>query len=172
MLSENLSSPFKLMLIQVLLINTGVGDKLVNERTSELLSEEPDNSGYVPPVRLAQAVKWSTGGGDEYPTGTLVVVNHFKPVKQISWHGKGDYFATMLPEGAQRSVIIHQLSKWRSQLPFSKSKGQVQSVIFHPVRPFLFVATQKHVRIYDLVKQVSSLLVLYNIHLLQYYNLI
>lgn len=43
----------------MLLINTGVGDKLVNERTKELLLEEPDNSGYVPPVRVGQAVKWS-----------------------------------------------------------------------------------------------------------------
>merc|ERR1712200_205424 len=45
------------------------------------------------------------------------------------------------------------LSKWRSQVPFSKSKGQVQCVLFHPVRPHLFVTTQRHVRIYDLVKQ-------------------
>ena len=136
-----------------------MGDKLVTDQTTGLLSEEPDNSGYVPPVRLAQAVKWATAteGGD-YPPGTLIVINHFKPVKMVSWHGKGDYFATVLPEGAQRSVIIHQLSKWRSQLPFSKSKGQVQSVLFHPIRPYLFVATQKHVRIYDLVKQVCYFL--------------
>merc|ERR1712137_413175 len=44
----------------------------------------------------------------------------------------------------------------RSQLPFSKSKGQVQTVLFHPIRPYLFVATQKHVRVYDLVKQELS----------------
>ena len=36
-----------------------VGDRLVNERTRELLLEEPDNAGYVPPVRVGQAVKWS-----------------------------------------------------------------------------------------------------------------
>ena len=45
--------------LQVLLLNTGVGDRLVNERTRELLLEEPDNAGYVPPVRVGQAVKWS-----------------------------------------------------------------------------------------------------------------
>ena len=116
-------------LFQVLLINTGVGDKLINERTTDLLAEEPDNTGYVPPVRLAQAVKWMSAtaaeadGGSACPPGTLVVVNHFKPVRQVTWHGKGDYFASVLPEGAQRSVVIHQLSKWRSQLPFSKAKG-------------------------------------------------
>ena len=152
------------------MINTGVGDKLVNDRKTELLSEEPDNTGYVPPVRLAQAVKWM-GGGEEYPPGTLVVINHFKPVKQVTWHGKGDYFATVLPEGAQRSVMIHQLSKWRTQLPFSKSKGQVQSVLFHPIRPYLFVATQKHVRVYDLVKQVQLILVMYGTILFQFVKL-
>merc|ERR1712059_96882 len=93
--------------------------------TEELLSEEPDNTGYVAPSR----------------------------VKQVTWHAKGDYFATVMPDGANRSVLIHQLSKWRSQVPFSKSKGQVQCVLFHPVRPHLFVTTQRHVRIYDLVKQ-------------------
>eukprot|EP00092_Neocalanus_flemingeri_P102351 GFUD01130913.1.p1 GENE.GFUD01130913.1~~GFUD01130913.1.p1 ORF type:complete len:738 (+),score=256.86 GFUD01130913.1:69-2282(+) len=136
----------------VFLINTGLGDKLVNTRTDELLSEEPDNSGYVPPARVSQAVKW-TGPEEKSPPGTLVMVTHFKAVKQVTWHAKGDYFATVLPEGENRSVFIHQLSKWRSQVPFSKAKGQVQCVLFHPVRPSLFVATQRHVRIYDLVKQ-------------------
>eukprot|EP00092_Neocalanus_flemingeri_P020014 GFUD01021674.1.p1 GENE.GFUD01021674.1~~GFUD01021674.1.p1 ORF type:complete len:737 (-),score=262.84 GFUD01021674.1:103-2313(-) len=136
----------------VFLINTGLGDKLVNTRTDELLGEEPDNSGYVPPARVSQAVKW-TGPEEKSPPGTLVMVTHFKAVKQVTWHAKGDYFATVLPEGENRSVFIHQLSKWRSQVPFSKAKGQVQCVLFHPVRPSLFVATQRHVRIYDLVKQ-------------------
>ena len=49
-------------------------------------------------------------------------------------------------------MLIHQLSKWQSQLPFNKPKGVVQCVLFHPVRPFLFVATMRHVRIYDLAK--------------------
>merc|ERR1719300_606862 len=56
---------------KVHLINTGLGDKLVNSRTDELLSEEPDNSGYVPPARVSQAVKWS-GPEAKSPPGTLV----------------------------------------------------------------------------------------------------
>merc|ERR1712013_643717 len=39
----------------VYLINTGLGDKLINTRTDELLGEEPDNAGYVPPARVSQA---------------------------------------------------------------------------------------------------------------------
>ena len=125
------------------------------DRTNQLLSEEPDNTGYQPPVRLAQAVKWDNQDLKAYPKGTLLAVNHFKPLSKVTWHAKGDYFATLVPEGDNRSVIIHQLSKWRSQLPFKKAKGRVQSVLFHPIRPFLFVATQKNIRVYDLVKQVS-----------------
>ena len=95
----------------------------------------------------------------------------------MTWHAKGDYFASVIPEGDNRSVLIHQLSRRRSQLPFSKSKGLVQCTLFHPVRPYLFVAvssiiidivdiqvkfltklflslqTQRHVRVYNLMKQ-------------------
>lgn len=45
-----------------------------------------------------------------------------------------------MPEGANRSALIHQLSKRRTQIPFSKSKGLIQCVLFHPVKPCLFVA--------------------------------
>lgn len=58
----------------------------------------------------------------------------------MTWHGRGDYAATVMPDGANRSVLIHQMSTRRSQIPFAKSKGLVQSVLFHPIRPFLFVA--------------------------------
>ena len=83
----------------------------------------------------------------------LVIIHHFKSIKQVTWHPRGDYFATVMPDGLNRSVMIHQLSKWRSMVPFSKPKGIVQSVLFHPIRPMLFVVTMRHVRIYDLVKQ-------------------
>lgn len=58
----------------------------------------------------------------------------------MTWHGRGDYFATVMPDGANRSALIHQLSKRRTQIPFSKSKGLIQCVLFHPVKPCLFVA--------------------------------
>lgn len=49
-----------------------------------------------------------------------------------------------------RSVVIHQLSKRRSQTAFSKTQGLVQCVLFHPVKPCLFVAVS-HSRIFLLV---------------------
>ena len=57
-------------------------------------------------------------------------------------HAKVDYFGSMLPEGATGSVLIHQLFKWGLQVSFDRTKGQLQFVLFHPIRPNLFMATQ------------------------------
>ncbi|KAK0553643.1 Ribosome biogenesis protein erb1 [Tilletia horrida] len=77
--------------------------------------------------------------------------------KQVTWHSKGDYFATVCPDsGSSSSVLVHQLSKHRSQAPFRRAAAKgasVQRVTFHPLKPHLFVATQRHVRIYDLGAQ-------------------
>ncbi|KAK0540602.1 Ribosome biogenesis protein erb1 [Tilletia horrida] len=77
--------------------------------------------------------------------------------KQVVWHAKGDYFATVSPEsGSASSVLVHQLSKHRSQAPFRRAAAKgasVQRVAFHPLKPQLFVATQRHVRLYDLGAQ-------------------
>lgn len=34
------------------------------------------------------------------------------------------------------------MSKGRTQCPFKKTHGQVQTLAFHPTKPFFFVATQ------------------------------
>jgi len=137
---------------KLLIINPGVGKEMVVERTDSLL-EEPPATNYNVPERVTTAVQWEHPGKKDWEKGIRIIVNHFKTVKQVVWHGKGDYFATVMPEGGNRSVMIHQLSTRRSQIPFTKSNGLIQCVLFHPVRPFLFVATQKNIRVYDLIKQ-------------------
>ncbi|XP_076750011.1 ribosome biogenesis protein BOP1 homolog isoform X2 [Xylocopa sonorina] len=137
---------------KVLLINPGVGDHLITNKTNQLLEIIPQNDVIVN-ERVKTAVQWEHAEGEYWNNGIRVILNHFKTVKQVTWHGKGDYFATVMPDGQNRSVLINQLSKRRSQLPFTKSKGLIQCVLFHPIRPYLFVATQRNVRIYDLVKQ-------------------
>ncbi|KAG5264781.1 hypothetical protein AALO_G00257960 [Alosa alosa] len=62
----------------------------------------------------------------------------------------------MPDNNSSMQVLIHQVSKRRTQNPFSRNKGQVQCVAFHPVRPFFFVATQRYVRVYNLIKQELS----------------
>jgi len=86
-------------------------------------------------------------------SGIRVVLHHTTDVKDVTWHYKGDYLSTVAPGAGSSAVLIHQLSKRKSQNPFSKSVGQVQAVLFHPSKPFFFHATQRHVRVYNLVKQ-------------------
>ena len=80
-------------------------------------------------------------------------VVHRSEVSFITWHHRGDYFATVSPGTGGAAVLIHQLSKKATQSPFKKNKGQVVRVLFHPSRPIFFVATQNHIRVYNLVKQ-------------------
>lgn len=76
-----------------------------------------------------------------------------QPVAQVTWHARGDYLAVVLAAQGHTQVLIHQLSRRRSQSPFRRSHGQVQRVAFHPSRPFLFVASQRSVRLYHLLRQ-------------------
>lgn len=143
---------------RALLINPHVGDKLIATKTDKILQAmTQQQTDVLVTDRVKTTVDWKQIDADEdadsYAKGFRFVLRHFKEITQCVWHGKGDYFATVMPEGQNRSVLISQLSRRRSQLPFSKSKGLIQCVQFHPIKPILFVATQRHVRIYDLSKQ-------------------
>ncbi|NXC48114.1 BOP1 protein, partial [Penelope pileata] len=132
----------------VLLVNPCLGDKLLYGATDQVLES------YVPPEEeRVQPVQWVVATGEEHGRGVRLVVQHSKALKQVTWHGKGDYFATVVADNSNMQVLIHQTSKRWSQNPFRKSKGLVQCVLFHPIRPYFFVATQRYVRIYNLLKQ-------------------
>ncbi|XP_017780105.1 PREDICTED: ribosome biogenesis protein BOP1 homolog [Nicrophorus vespilloides] len=137
---------------RVILINPNIGDYVVCEKTDELLKEAP-LSDLIISDKVKTTVQWVDPTEEEYAKGFRLILKHFKEVAQVTWHGKGDYFATVMPEGANKAVLISQLSKRRSQIPLAKPKGLVQCVLFHPTRPMFFVATQRHVRVYDLLKQ-------------------
>ncbi|XP_076049207.1 ribosome biogenesis protein bop1 isoform X2 [Oratosquilla oratoria] len=132
---------------------TYMTDKVVVQQTNSIFKEEPDQGDYIQPDRVKSAVTWRKATDEEWAKGWRIVVTHFKSVKSIVWHRQGDYFATVIPEGDNRSVLMHQMSRWRSQVPFYKAKGRVQCVQFHPKLPFLFVVTQSHIRVYNLQKQ-------------------
>ncbi|KAJ1195160.1 hypothetical protein NDU88_004441 [Pleurodeles waltl] len=132
----------------VVLLNPALGDKLLYSATDQQISgfQEPEEP-YLQPVQ------WLAAEGDAFDKGVRLTVKHEKAVKHVTWHGKGDYFASVLPDNGNMQVLIHQVTKRRSQNPFRKSKGLVQCVLFHPIRPFFFVATQRYVRVYNLLKQ-------------------
>lgn len=92
----------------------------------------------------------SGGGADRY---AAIRVRCKHAVSSVAWHFRGDYFVHTAPAGASASVLVHQLSRRSSQNPFRKNKGRVSAACFHPSKPFLFVATQHHVRCYNLLKQ-------------------
>ncbi|KAI8141456.1 NUC169 domain-containing protein [Fennellomyces sp. T-0311] len=113
-------------------------------------------SGFTRPVsdeeKSRQVISWTKPSEkDEEKYGFKVRLQHSQTVKQITWHRKGDYFATVAPDA--RQVLIHQATKHQTQSPFSKLKGIVQKVAFHPIKPIFFVATQIYVRVYDLMQQ-------------------
>nr|NVI69913.1 putative ribosome biogenesis protein BOP1 homolog [Cucujiformia] len=137
---------------RVLLINPHVGDYLICSKTDSVL-HEASSIEAVMSERVRSTVQWSQPEEELFKRGVRIMLTHFKEVSQVTWHGRGDYFATVMPDGQNRSVLISQISQRRSQLPLTKSKGLIQCVLFHPTKPCLFVATQRHVRIYDLVKQ-------------------
>jgi len=126
-----------------------VGDKLVISNTDTLLStlpEEPESKVAV----------WSCASEEEKCHGIRVIISHTKEIQQIVVHNKGDYFACLVNDVGSKSIVIHQLSKFRSQVPFQKMQGNVQKILFHPLRPLFFVATHKHVRVYNLLKQEKT----------------
>ncbi|GAA5984704.1 hypothetical protein JCM11641_002157, partial [Rhodosporidiobolus odoratus] len=117
---------------------------LSDETGAKLRStEQPDGVAWRKPRETSKR--------DEGRLLEIEVPGH--EVRQVTWHKRGDYFASVASPAGARSVLIHQLSKHHTQAPFAKLKGEVQKVQFHPGKALFFVATQRHVRIYDLMKQ-------------------
>ncbi|KAL3697695.1 hypothetical protein R1sor_011771 [Riccia sorocarpa] len=148
----------------VVLVNTGVG-----------LEEEEANL-----VTLLSLVKKPKSDDEETPLGKWkhdeelkgLRLRHQHVVYSVAWHYKGDYFVTVAPDDILSSglppialsVLVHQLSKQQSQNPFRKHHGRVVRVLFHPSRPFMFLATKIHVRVYNLAKQQLSKKLITSLH--------
>lgn len=116
--------------------------------------------GNVTNAKAAKAVTWEPAAEGDQPltshgkkSGPVCVLRTKSEMANARWHAKGDYFVTVSPKAGAAAVLIHQLSKGNSQQPFSKAKGEAQVACFHPNKPFLFVASPQHVRVYHLVKQ-------------------
>ncbi|XP_078146685.1 ribosome biogenesis protein bop1 [Centroberyx gerrardi] len=136
---------------QVLILSPTLADRQVVSSSELLLSGQ---QGAEPVQGAESPVSWSEAEGEELSQGIRLKIQHPKAVQQVVWHAKGDYLASVMPDHSSHlQVFIHQLSRRRSQNPFRRNKGLVQCVSFHPVRPYFFVATQRSVRIYNLVKQ-------------------
>ncbi|KAF7355143.1 Ribosome biogenesis protein ERB1 [Mycena sanguinolenta] len=130
----------------------------------------------LPPApETPSPVKWVTPSSNSRSSDAAILTVHLPPSsglpKQITWHRRGDYMATVCAfasvfwspisyvldyaasGGTQGGVWMHQITRRHSQAPFKKIRGAVQLVLFHPLKPHFFVATQQYVRIYNLSEQ-------------------
>ncbi|KAK2830985.1 hypothetical protein Q5P01_018916 [Channa striata] len=137
----------------VLILAPSLGDRQMVSSSDQLLICQQE----AEPSEGAGPVVWTEAEGEELNQGIRLRIQHPKAVHQVAWHAKGDYLASVMPDHSSHlQVFIHQLSRRRSQNPFKRNKGLVQCVSFHPIRPYFFVATQRSVRVYNLVKQEMS----------------
>ncbi|XP_065066658.1 ribosome biogenesis protein bop1-like [Rhopilema esculentum] len=145
------SASFSLIAVAVgkslFILNPHLGDKLVSQNTENILSGSENTS------EDNEKVTWAVPPLQRRNQGVRIQISHEKVIEQGAWHKKGDYFALVLADGGSQSVVIHQITKRKSQMPFKKPGGLVQCVQFHPIKPFLYVATQSFIRIYHLQKQ-------------------
>lgn len=80
-------------------------------------------------------------------------------IKNMTWHNKGDYFSVLANNaGGKAQIYIHSLSRLVHQKPFSKIKGVINAVCFHPNKPHFIVATNSNIFVYNLQKQVRNLI--------------
>ncbi|KAL7574974.1 hypothetical protein ACA910_010793 [Epithemia clementina (nom. ined.)] len=145
----------------VVVVATGTAGKN-DEKVTDALLTEATKGGNVTTAKAMKAVQWKalpiassakplvTSSG---LVGPICLLQTNYDVGNVRWQAKGDYFVSVSPKAGAPAVLIHQLSRGNSQQPFSKAKGEAQVACFHPSKPFLFVASQQHVRVYHLVKQ-------------------
>ncbi|KAF5393838.1 hypothetical protein D9757_000208 [Collybiopsis confluens] len=114
-------------------------------------------STLPPSPETPSPVKWTTPSSASWTEDIAIVTVHVPAssglTTQLAWHCRGDYLASVSAGGSQGTVWIHQVSRRHSQAPFKKVRGKVQAVLFHPVKPHFFVATQQYVRMYNLSEQ-------------------
>jgi len=108
----------------------------------------PSCAGFVGLLAAEEAVRngagtagssWIYTGDDS--TGIRVKIRLAGPVKQVTWHRKGDYFATVVKpssvDALARAIVIHHLPRHLSQQPFKKLPALPVQVAFHPLSPSL-----------------------------------
>jgi len=107
---------------------------------------------------LVDGVKWSRPSSTDSttsknPSGLVLIVTIPGTPKQVTWHRRGDYLTTVASDAGTKAVLMHQITKHSTQAPFKRAKGAIQRVAFHPTRPHFLLATERYVRIYDLMAQ-------------------
>lgn len=145
----------------VYIVNPGLGSKTTILETDIALQAVSDsidlNEKTEEKVTSKTSAVWKTTllNDKSFHLGFRISIEHFSLVEQVTWQTKGDYLASVTTANTNQVVFVHRLTSRKSQAPFQKTNGLVQKVLFHPSRPYFFVATQQHVRIYNLLKEAQ-----------------
>ena len=119
---------------KVCLINPYIGDRRIIEATNQVFeSFEEDQKWKISEIN-----------------GVKIEVLHDHEILDICWHSKGDYFGVISGISSKTDVWFHQISTRKSSKPFSKTKGIVQRILFHPTRLLFYVATQRFIKVFNL----------------------
>lgn len=114
---------------------------LVQTTTESLLAP-----AAMPPTQTTPSpVKWASAPSfvsEDAPILSISLPQSSGLVKQIAWHRRGDYLASVSSSESQGGVWIHQTTRRHSQAPFKKIRGVVQMVQFHPTKPHFVVAVR------------------------------
>ncbi|CAK7566954.1 MAG: Ribosome bioproteinsis protein erb1 [Sporothrix epigloea] len=112
---------------------------------------EPQISATGEPIK--PAAKWSRPEDARLVNaGVLLQIRVRTPIESVSWHRRGEHFATVSPSGGRSAVAVHTLSRHLTQVPFRRMPNIPQVARFHPSQPLFFVATKQRIRVYDLQK--------------------
>lgn len=88
--------------------------------------------------------------------GLRISMNFATDVSQVIFHKNGDFVATLTPRAANKDqCLIHSLKKGKTQRPFLKAKADIQKVLFHNLKPIIFIATKQTIWVFNLQTQVS-----------------
>lgn len=143
-----------------ILVPQKINTKKQVKETESLIREF--KSRFVPVIDTVSnkvpMAKWNflENTDEDYLTRDIRVSIQFAHIlKKLVWHSKGDYFST-LADNIQTStqVLIHSLSKAQTQKPFSKSKGIIEALCFHPTKPYFYVCNDQIIFCYNLQKQI------------------
>ncbi|KRY82360.1 Ribosome biogenesis protein bop1-B [Trichinella pseudospiralis] len=131
---------------RLLFINAGVGNKQKVADTDTFVDHLWKN--------FSKDTDWQLPSDEQ--DCFLLAVNHGKTISQVIWHVSGDYLATLAPGSGSSTILVHHLGTLKTQIPFSKTKGQPRRILFHPTRPQLYVASSRYLRVFNLVKQILT----------------
>jgi len=68
---------------EVVLLNPGVGDKLIIDKTDNLLAEAPENQENVIAERVAGVAQWEPVDIEKWDSGIRILIRHYKTVTQV-----------------------------------------------------------------------------------------